>query len=582
MKKYLSMAGVIVILVAVGLAMFLLFKANPSTPTLPLISSPSPSPMPSPSPSPTAPLVEVPVSPLNGMPQGTDGYKWWNDTTFYEIFVRSFYDSDDNGVGDFNGITAKLDYLNDGNPETSTDLGVTGIWLMPINPSPTYHGYDITDYYTVNTDYGTMDDFKNMVNEAHKRGIRVILDLVLNHTSSQNPWFVGSWDSLSAYHDWYIWSETNPGYYGPWGQQVWYPSHSQYYYALFWDQMPDLNYTNPAVTAEMENIVKFWLDAGVDGFRLDAARHLIENGAQQVNTDATHAWYQQFRIFYKAIDPNAVTVGELAGEDAGVMATYTQGDQLDLALDFNLASAFVSAAGSGNAGTALGQVKISYKLIPPLQFASFLTNHDQNRLMTQLKNDPDKVKVAASLLLTSPGVPFIYYGEEVGLEGQKPDEDIRRPMQWSTEKNSGFSTSTPWELVGPDWQTNNVASDTADPTSILSFYRTLIQIRNEHAALRVGKMEVLYSGNPALYTILRVSQEEMVLVIVNLSAAPINNYKLSLAKSDISAGTYNAVSILGAVGELTPLTINAQGGLQDFTPLSEIPAYGTVIIQLLH
>jgi glycosidase len=202
--------------------------------------------------------------------------------------------------------------------------------------------------------------------------------------------------------------------------------------------------------------------------------------------------------------------------------------------------------------------------------------------MTQLKNDPNKVKVAASMLLTSPGVPFIYYGEEVGLEGQKPDEDIRRPMQWSAEKYSGFSTTFPWESLGSDWQTNNVATERADPNSILSHYRTLIQIRNEHAALRVGALDVLYSGNPALYTILRVSHEEMVLVVVNMSDAPVGGYKLSLVKSDIPAGTYHAVSILGASGELTQLTINDQGGFQDYTPLPEIPAYGTVIIQLQH
>ncbi|MCX6035305.1 MAG: alpha-amylase family glycosyl hydrolase, partial [Chloroflexi bacterium] len=354
------------------------------------------------------------------------------------------------------------------------------------------------------------------------------------------------------------------------------------YYALFWDQMPDLNFNNTAVTAEMDNIVKFWLDAGVDGFRLDAARHLIENGAQQVNTDATHAWYQQFRTFYKSNNSNAMTVGELAGENVGVIASYTQGDQLDLAFDFGLASAFVKSADQSNAGTALGQVKISYKLIPPLQFAPFLTNHDQNRLMTQLNNDPNKVKVAASMLFTSPGVPFIYYGEEIGLEGQKPDEDIRRPMQWSTEKYSGFSSDFPWRSLGLDWETYNVLNETTDPNSILSHYRTLIQIRSEHAALRVGDLSVVYSDNPELYTILRVSHEEMVLVVVNMSDAPVSGYKLSLVKSDIPAGTYHAVSILGASGELTQLTINDQGGFQDYTPQPEIPAYGTVIIQLQH
>jgi alpha-amylase len=529
---------------------------------------------------PSAPTTGVPSGPVTGLPQGTDGYPWWNDSIFYEIFVRSFYDSDGNGIGDFNGITQKLDYLNDGNPETHSDLGITGLWLMPINPSPSYHGYDVTDYYAVNPDYGTMDDFKNLLSEAHKRGIRLILDLVLNHTSSQHPWFQGAWDPNSPYHDWYIWSASDPGYNGPWGQKVWYPTHGEYYYALFWDQMPDLNYTNPAVTAEMENVARFWLqEVGVDGFRLDAARHLIEAGQQQVNTGATHAWYQQFHTFYKALNPHALTVGELAGENAGVMASYTQGDQLDLSFDFGLASAFVSSAGSGNAGTANGQIKLSYNLIPPLQFATFLTNHDQDRLMTRLGDDPNKVKVATSLLLTAPGVPFLYYGEEVGLQGQKPDELIRRPMQWSSDPQAGFSTQFPWESLGPNWQAFNVAAETDDPNSILAYYRQLIAIRNEHAALRVGDLSVVTTGNSGLYSLLRVSQEEAVLVLINLTAAPILDYRLALEKSSLAPGTYTLLPILGT-GPFASLTTASTGGFSQFVPTAEIPAYGTVILQL--
>jgi alpha-amylase len=525
-------------------------------------------------PTPTATPVPtaVPVQPVTGLPQGTDGYSWWNDTVFYEIFVRSFYDSNGDGIGDFNGITAKLDYLQ--------GLGVTGIWLMPINPSPSYHGYDVTDYYAVNPDYGTMDDFKNLLNEAHARNIRVIMDLVLNHTSSKHPWFVGSWDKTSPYHDWYNWSDTKPNYVGPWGQQVWYPSHQQYYYALFWDQMPDLNYNNPAVTTEMDNVVKFWLDNGVDGFRLDAARHLIENGADQTNTDATHAWFQQFRTFYKGINPDSITVGELAGENAKVMASYTEGDQLDLSFDFGLASAFVKSANEGNAGTAIGQLKLSYKLIPPLQFAPFLTNHDQNRLMTQLNNDPNKVRVAASMLLTAPGVPFIYYGEEVGLEGQKPDEDIRRPMQWTAENHAGFSTTFPWESVGADYQTYNVATETGDPTSILEHYRTLILLRNQHAALRVGDVNFVSTDNTGIYSILRVSEQEAVLVIVNLTDAPVTTFPLTLQSSKLAAGTYLALPLMGGTDPFADLTITDGGGFSGYQPAAEIPAYGTIIIQL--
>ncbi len=524
-------------------------------------------PTPTPPPIPTA----VPVQPVTGLPQGTDGYPWWNDSVFYEIFVRSFYDSNGDGIGDFNGITAKLDYLQ--------SLGVTGLWLMPINPSPSYHGYDVTDYYAVNPEYGTIDDFKNMLNEAHAHNIRVVIDLVLNHTSSKHPWFVNSWDPASPYHDWYLWSDTKPTYNGPWGQKVWHPSHQQYYYALFWDQMPDLNYNNPAVTAEMDNIVKFWLDTGVDGFRLDAARHLIEEGALQENTDATHLWYENFRPYYKSINPDAMTVGEV-WDDLNAIKGYIEGDELDLAFQFNLAGAFVTSASEGGAGTARTELRLTYKLLPPLQYATFLTNHDMDRLMSVLGNDPNKVKVAASMLLTAPGVPYLYYGEEIGLEGQKPDEDIRRPMQWTADKHAGFSTTFPWRSPGTDYEIYNVAAETGVPTSILEHYRTLILLRNEHAALRVGDANTVNSTELGIYAILRVSQQEAVLVIINLTDAPVTDFPLTLESSNMAAGTYLALPLTGGTEPFAELTVTDGGRFNGYQPASEIPAFGTIIIQL--
>lgn len=565
MKKYLSMAGALVLLAAIGLAVFLIFQPEPATPPSPSTSLPSSSP--------TVILTATPVAQVPTLSQGTDGYPWWNDTVFYEIFVRSFCDSNGDGIGDFNGITGKLDYLK--------DLGVTGLWLMPINPSPSYHGYDVTDYFAINSDYGTIADFKTIVSEAHNRGIRVIIDMVLNHTSSQHPWFIDAQDPNSPYRNFYIWSDEKPVYSGPWGEQVWYPTTTGYYYAIFSKSMPDLNYRNAEVTAQMENVVKFWLETtGIDGFRLDAARHLIEDGTVQANTPETHAWFKQFRTFYKGINSTAVTVGELAGEHPITMASYTQGDQLDLAFDFGLASAFVSSANLGNAVIALQREKISDSFIPHFNFAPFLTNHDQDRLMTQLKNDPNKVKIAASMLLTSPGVPFIYYGEEVGMEGQKPDEEIRRPMQWSAEQYGGFSTTMPWESVGPDWETNNVAAETTDPNSILSHYRALIQIRNEHAALRVGNLIAVHSDQSALYTILRVSKDEIVMVIINLSGTQVSEYELSLDKSNVPPGDYHVVPILGVPAEYSNLNFTDVGGFINYLPLPEIPSYGTVIFQL--
>src|SRR6266496_178176 len=247
--------------------------------------------------------IETPVVHPTETPvtqQGTEGLPWWNDTVFYEIFVRSFRDSNGDGIGDFNGITEKLDYLK--------GLGVRGIWLMPINPSPSYHGYDVTDYQAVNPDYGTLDDFKHLLSEAHKRGIKVIMDLVLNHTSAKHPWFQSALQPGSQYHDWYVWKDQDPGTLGPWGAQTWYKaSNGQYYYAIFWDQMPDLNYDNPAVREEAKKIASFWLkDIGIDGFRLDAVRYLVED-QKLADSASNHAFLAEWGKYYRSINPQAFT-----------------------------------------------------------------------------------------------------------------------------------------------------------------------------------------------------------------------------------------------------------------------------------
>jgi glycosidase len=536
-------------------------------------------PSPTYTPSPTAIPTSVPVQPLVGLPQGTDGFPWWNDTTFYEIFVRSFYDSNDDGIGDFNGITQKLDYLQ--------ELGVTGLWLMPINPSPSYHGYDVTDYYGVNPDYGSMDDFKNLLAEAHKKGIRIIIDLVLNHTSAQHPWFKQAEDPASPYHDWYIWSDKDPGYPGPWGEKVWFPLGGKYYYAMFWDQMPDLNYRNPAVVTEMEKVTKFWLDLGVDGFRLDAVKHLVEEGSNQADTASTHELLQKYYSFYKGVNPNAMTVGELSGSVPPTMAAYIKNKQMDLAFDFGMATSFITSANRGSSTSALGKITLSNSYLPPLQSAPFLTNHDQDRLMTQLRGDPERVKAAASMLLTAPGVPFIYYGEEVGLKGSGPDEYKRLPMQWTGGKYAGFSTNRPWKLPGTDFGIYNVADELNDPNSILSHYIGLIQIRNQHAALRAGEAVVIKSNDPGIYGLLRVSHkpsdtasiDEAVLVLVNLIKFPIKNYTLSVENSSLPAGNYRVAPIMGT-GLYNNLTVSSGGSIANYIPINEIPANTTLILQL--
>jgi glycosidase len=271
-------------------------------------------------------------------------------------------------------------------------------------------------------------------------------------------------------------------------------------------------------------------------------------------------------------------VGEV-WENTNTTAKYLQGDEFDLAFEFSLAEDMVKTVNLENANIINRQVQRSYSLLPPLQFATFLTNHDQDRLMDQLGYSPDKNKVAASLLLTAPGVPFIYYGEEIGMQGQKPDENIRRPMQWSAESNAGFSSASPWEAPGPDWEVFNVADQTDDPTSLLSHYRALIQARNQHAALRVGDLNVVTTGTYALYSILRVSQDKAVLVLVNLTGEPVSDYQLALEESNLVEGNYTPVAILGE-GSFAPLSTDSSGGFSEYAPISEIPPYTTLIFQL--
>ena len=523
-------------------------------------------------------IKPVPDQPITGLPSSSNGFAWWNDTTFYELFVRSYYDSNGDGVGDFKGITQKLDYLNDGDPKTTTDLGVTGIWLMPINPSPSYHGYDVSDYYAVNPDYGTLDDFKNLITEAHKRGIRVIMDLVMNHTSLDHPWFTASLDPSSSYRSWYIWSDTNPGYKGPWGEDVWYHATSGYYYAIFWEGMPDLNYNNPVVVAEMEKITSFWLkDVGVDGFRLDAAKHIIEEAQKQENTSSTHVWWQNFHTFYKEVKPDALTVGEVWSSNQEV-ASYIKGDQLDLAFNFDLAKAIVNNVTNRDVRSLRNSIDQSVGAFIPGTYAIFLTNHDMPRAMSMLLEDVERAKTAATLLLTIPGVPYIYYGEEIGMTGNKPDDRLRTPMQWSGENQAGFSSNTAWETLNPNYTKYNVAGQTSDPASLLSHYRNLIQLRNQHAALRIGNYIPVEADNRFLLSFLRVSQGETILVIINLGKDPATGYQLSLTKGPLS-GKYRVASLLDEGKFILP-QINAQGGFDTYQPIPEIPANGCIILQL--
>ena len=524
------------------------------------------------SPTPTAtPTSVVEPTAIPDPSAGTEGFRWWNDTVFYEIFVRSFRDSDGDGIGDFNGITEKLDYLE--------ALGIKGLWLMPINPSPSYHGYDVTDYYAVNSDYGTMDDFKRLMEEAHKRDIKVIIDFVMNHTSSKHPWFLSALTPGSEYRDWYKWSETDPGTLGPWGAKAWHrASNGQYYYAIFWDQMPDLNYDNPAVREEIKKVTSFWLkDVGIDGFRHDAVRYMAEDD-QLADSKANHAFLEEWGQYYRSINPQAFTVGEAWTDNANVKKYINTNKELSSAFNFDLSAALLKL-NEGNTTSLRFILQTTIRDFPEQDNSNFITNHDMPRVMSQLGTDKEqKAKIGAGILLTAPGIPFIYYGEEIGMSGTKPDELIRTPMQWDNTPGAGFTSGKPWEAVNSDFNLVNVTSQTGDSASLLEFYRKLIQLREQHPALRIGKTYVTDSDSNKIVSYLRASKDETLLVIINIDDAPVSGYNLGLSLGPLS-GQYSGTSLLDTV-TINPLIANEKGGFDAYNPLNELPPYSVTIIQL--
>ena len=426
-------------------------------------------------------------------------------TVCYEIFVRSFYDSNGDGIGDLRGLTQKLDYIS--------GLGADCVWLMPVAESPSYHGYDVTNYYKIEPDYGTNDDFTAFVAAAHRHKIRVLVDLVLNHTSSEHPWFQEALrDTAAPHRSWYRWS-TTPG--NNWHKS---PVRDEYYFGLFWSGMPDLNYETPAVLEEMKRVARYWLDSmHVDGFRLDAVRHLVEAGNEVSNTPGTHAVLRDFGQYVRSIAPDAYTIGEV-WDNTDVILTYYP-DQLDAYFAFPISEAIIDAVKSGKAGGLVPTVVQFQRAEPAWRWAPFQRNHDQTRTMTALGNDTAGARIAATILLTLPGVPFIYYGEEIGMTGDKPDERLRTPMQW-TGTSAGFTSGTPWEAGQPDSLTVNVARESRASGSLLSFYRRLVRERLKSSALRNGELVPVPTDNDAVLAYIRRDSTGAVLVAANLGKTP--------------------------------------------------------------
>jgi len=479
--------------------------------------------------------------------------EWWRDAVGYEIFVRSFQDTNGDGIGDFKGVTERLDHL--------TTLGVDLVWLMPIHPSPSYHGYDVTDYYAVNPQYGKLENFDELVAEAKARGIRLVMDLLLNHSSDRHPWFLAARKGpTNPKYPWYVWRESRPGddegWARPWdGAALWHEitrrpgeaglpageiaeaEGSRWYYALFWGGMPDLNLANPDVQREMDTVMGFWVERGIAGFRVDAIRYLIEaQGAQTADTAETHAYLKGLRKRFDEAHPGALLLGEAwtsADDQAGY---YGDGDELHMAFSFDMAAAIVETAGDGVRSRLNQMLDRSAELFAKDRGfeAPFLTNHDMARVARQLMKDPARLRLAAALMLASPGTPFIYYGEEIAMVGgaAKEDENKRTPMRWTKQgPHHGFTTGTPWWPMTDEAEGVDVESHAADPGSLMSLYATLVRARKAHVALRRGDQQRLdVKGGRGVVAFTRTAPTgERALVVVNADGQAVPSFVVPVA-----------------------------------------------------
>ena len=507
--------------------------------------------------------------------------RWMRGAVCYEIFVRSFHDSDGDGVGDIKGLIQRLDYINDGNPRSRRDLGARCIWLMPVAESPSYHGYDVADYYRVDREYGTNADFKQLVAEAHRRGIRVLVDMVLNHVSSEHQSFrEAQRDTASPYRHWFRWSPAHPGVRNRWGGDNWHrsPVRGDFYYGFFWSGMPDLNYANPAVREEVKKIARFWLqEMGADGFRLDAVAHLTEEGANIQHAPATHDVLREYAAHIRSIAPGAFTIGEVWDSTGAMLAYYP--DQLDAYFAFEVSDSIIAAVRAGSAKSLLPPVLRLQRAVPAERWAPFLRNHDQTRTLTALEGDIRRARIAATILLTLPGFPFVYYGEEVGMTGDKPDERLRTPMHWRRARAAGFTTGKAWQPLQPDSLTANVEAQDADPASLLNLYRRLIHLRAQNPALASGQIIPLSASSDAVAAYLRREGARAVLVVVNLRKTPLRGVSVSSPESAMPAGEYKLASLLGGQSGAR-LQVNEAGRIDGFIPVPTLAGMRAYVFDL--
>ena len=500
---------------------------------------------------------------------------WWKHAVIYEIYPRSFQDSDGDGVGDISGITSRLDYLQ--------DLGIDAIWITPMYPSPGIdYGYDISDYTAIDPEYGTMADFDRLVAEAKKRNIRVIMDYVINHTSDQSSWFIESRSSrTNPKRDWYVWRDGKAHGQPPNNWQSWFghsawtfdPKTNQYYYHYFYPQQPDLNWRNPEVQKAMEGVLEFWMNHGVAGFRIDAVSRLFEDpglhddpylpgynvyGDRNIEHKYTDN-YPEVNDVLKRLrkivdkypgDPVLITEAD-EPNITELTKLYGNGDEVQLPMDFQIADLnklsapdFRRLFAEVENNTAHGQPEY------------FFSNHDQPRQWDRygdgVHND-QIAKLMATLLLTTRGTPQMYYGEEIGMRTTDPAriEDVhdpigklgwpkekgrdgeRTPMQWDSSAQAGFTSSVkPWLPIPPSASTYNVETEKQNSDSIFNTYRRLLALRKSEPALREGSYQAVDEENPNVFSYLRQSGGSTVLVVLNMSTEP-RTISLNLATRNV-------------------------------------------------
>lgn len=486
---------------------------------------------------------------------------WARNAVFYQIFVRSFYDGNGDGIGDFQGITKNIEYLK--------ELGVDAIWLMPMFESSTYHGYDVVDYYSVEQDYGTMEEFQELVDSCHENDIKIIVDFVVNHSSSYNEWFRDALSNPeSEYRDYYLIQDTKPEDMSMWWQDE---ETGLYYYGHYDSIMPDFNYDNEAVHEKIKDVAGFWLDKGIDGFRLDGSNNIDEE-----NESATHAWWQEFTAYVKEKNPDAFIVGENWYSNTQSIAPYYS--DMYSSFDFPLCNKIADMTGGSQTDVVsiLMDVHESYAaaaegsngLVSYFADSTMIGNHDMDRIATRVGSQ-ENARLAAALLMTLPGTPFIYYGDELGQYGQSPDGNRREPFDWYASAEGEGMTVMKGTYF--DNMVYTVAGDgisyeeeAADENSTFHYYKKLIAIRRENPMLFYGKYETIgFCDGAYAYCVTDDSGSDMLLIVHALREDV--SFTLKSAGTDLLTGTeYAADDTVKLPSKNTLILKCAAGG----TPLS--------------